>query len=44
MLGRNIVYTAKCFFGSNYMSIAINALQKGIQIVLGKKTSKLCIM
>ena len=35
MLGRDIVYTTNGFFDSDYMSNAINALQKVIQIVLG---------
>ena len=35
MLGRDIVYIANWFFDSDYMSVAINVLQKFIQIILG---------
>ena len=37
MLRRNIGYIANLYFGTDYTSIASNALQKVIQIVLGGK-------
>ena len=37
MLERNIVYIAKWFFDSDYVSIAINMIQKVIRIVREKK-------
>ena len=42
MLGRNLVYIANRFFRSDYMSIALNVLQKVIQIVLRKNNFVLC--
>ena len=36
MLQYNILYIANWYFGSDYMSIASNMLQKVIQIVLRK--------
>ena len=37
MLECNISYTANWYFGSDYMSIASNALQKVIEIVLRER-------
>ena len=39
MLRRNIGYIANLYFGTDYTSIASNALQKVIQIVLGAKNA-----
>ena len=37
MLESNIVYIAKWFFDSDYVSVAINIIQKVIQIIREKK-------
>ena len=39
MLRPNTVYIRNRFFGSDYISIVINALQKATEIVLREKTA-----
>ena len=39
MLRSNTVYIRNRFFGSDYISIVINALQKATEIVLREKTA-----